>query len=130
VYQGKALRGTSQIWISEPAYAIDNYIKAGFALFPCWPNGVPSVVGWRETVCEPDLNAEELGEVYDLNLPSNILVIDVDPRRYERDVDGNLLDELRKLCAELDLPKLDTFIVATGGGGYHIYTLPESTYRT
>lgn len=110
--------------------AIDNYIKAGFALFPCYPNGVPkeSEDGWRATVCDQDLNPEDLGEVYGLNLSSDILVLDVDPRRYERDEDGNLIDEFRKLCAELKLPKLETFIVATGGGGYHVYFTKPSGY--
>ena len=97
------------------ARSVEDYTAAGFTLFPLQTGSKKPVKGWQATKYDPELSAEELPEAFGVLLAETVLVLDVDPRRY---VDG--VDQLEELVDLIGCP-LDTFIVRTGGGGFHLY---------
>jgi predicted P-loop ATPase len=94
---------------------IRKYVHGGFTLLPL--NGkIPAAKAWSEADFEL-FEPEDLPRNYGVALPDSIVVIDVDPRNF---VDGVNSFSLLKAYAGWSGPP-DTFIVATGGGGFHIY---------
>lgn len=100
------------------------YIDAGMMLFPCYQyTKNPARKGFLETPFDPEF--EPADQNYGVLLRNRYLVIDCDPRHYEKDD-----KPLTRLLTELELP-LDifkqTFTVRTPSGGYHIYfTKPDN----
>lgn len=103
---------------------INAYTGAGLPLFACSSNFAdatqgkkPAVAQWQETVLNPLLDPSELPAVYGVNLPADIVVLDVDPRRFA----DSMVNELSLLWQELELASPETAIVRTGGDGFHLY---------
>ncbi len=94
---------------------MQDYKDAEFALFKMLggEKGSPPK-RWQLTTPGADVDgAQAVG----VNLNSDDLVLDVDPRRY---AEGE--NQLEQLWNKLQLPKpLDTYIVGTPSGGLHIY---------
>lgn len=107
-------------WQEYSDYCINEYIAAGFYLFPCDMEKRPLYKGWQDVPYEPLLTSQDLlvvGGCYGIALKSDDLVLDVDPRRYK---DG--INQLQEFCKLLDLKDLGkTFTVRTARGGFHIY---------
>lgn len=106
----------STAWSEFRRDCIKKYLAAGYALFPCNPDKTPRRRGWQHTPFNPALDPDSLGDAYGVVLTDADVVLDVDPRRYK---DGE--NQLVSLWQQLNLPKADTFIVRTAGGGFHIY---------
>lgn len=109
---------------------IEEYSKAGFALFRCggwkldsktkervYDYRMPKTKGW------PDIQHTKAPNLpdpcYGVSLKDDDLVLDVDIRRYVDGVDQR--KELWKLLGLDSLKELKTLVVRTGGGGLHIY---------
>lgn len=95
---------------------VEDYIACGFSLTPL--NGkVPIRRGWQNTVFNPSLTLNELGNGnFGVVLKEDDLVIDVDPRNFK-----NGISSITKLMLEAGIEHFNTFTVRTGGGGLHIY---------
>jgi len=94
---------------------IEGFKETGIQCTPL--NGkVPIYKNWVEK--ETPEYTEFIGHNYGVVLTHNMLVIDFDPRR---DTEGNELDSFLKDSGFEKLEDLKTFIVISGGGGYHIY---------
>ncbi len=87
---------------------------------PCkTPGKVPLNKRWGETRLNQYAEAELSRGNYGIVLQAGQLVIDVDPRNFTA---GD--KPLSRLAAAIG-GKLDTFVVKTGGGGYHLFlTIP------
>lgn len=97
------------------AACVEMYQSSGFTLMPTNRAKKPKSIGWQSI--KPDVfNADNIGEFYAVVLPADVVVLDVDPRRYK---DGE--NDLLTLWAKLELGRQETFIVRTGSGGFHIY---------
>lgn len=100
---------------------VKQYTEAGYTLFPLQTTGedpkAPKNKHWRETAYNPDLERKDLPGAFGVLLKPDDLVIDVDPRRFEHPED----DQLAELWRKLGLGAIDTFIVNTASGGYHVY---------
>jgi predicted P-loop ATPase len=116
--------------ITAKEEAVNGYIAAGFTLFPCGdgPELKDPKYGtmWTEAEYDPMLTAEDLPGTYGLKLPPDVLVIDWDPRNETPDNK----DQLKRFWAQYGVATpLDTFTVATGGGGCHVhFKKPEEVY--
>lgn len=104
--------------------AFCKYIDAGMMLFPCFKyTKNPAKKGFLEIPFDPDF--EPADQNYGVLLKNRYLVIDCDPRHYEKDD-----KPLTRLLTELELPTdifKQTFTVQTPSGGYHIYfSKPEA----
>lgn len=99
--------------------AVLQYCVSGYALFACKSAGTeheyksPALTGWKETPFNPFVSAADLPVCFGVVLKDDDLVLDFDPRRGE--------DQLAQLFEALQLPRTETFIVKTGGGGLHLY---------
>lgn len=93
--------------------------RAGFTLFalggtPENDYKDPAAGGWQNTVYDPALVASRLPDIYGVLLTADILVVDFDPKRGAT--------ALQDLWDYLGIPRpVDTYIVATGSGGLHMY---------
>ncbi len=98
--------------------AIQMFVKAGFALMPL--NGkIPVIKDWPNVVKHGDYGVKELAHGnYGVVLPETVIVVDIDPRWFEK---GD--KPMTRLCADLGITKeqLNTLIVQTGGKGLHYY---------
>ena len=95
-----------------------SYIDAGMTLFPCSGfTKIPARKGFLEYSFDPEFVPEDRN--YGVLLKNRHLVIDCDPRSYEKED-----KPLTRLLNELELPSdifKNTFTVRTPGQGYHIY---------
>jgi len=107
---------------------IDFYEKHGFKLFPCSISKAPAVpkkTDWRDSInhlsIEQSLQRMESGNFVGAWLPKDFVVIDIDVNH--RDGQGNLkpdgMEEFLQIASEEFL--LNTLVVKTGSGGYHLY---------
>jgi len=106
----------------DKAEAIKAYVEAGYILTPL--NGkIPTKKEWQKTKYEV-FDPSHFPGNYGVVLQKGDLVIDLDPRNYEKGA-----PPWTKLLKELGLdPEIHrrTFFVQTGGGGAHIYfKIPE-----
>ena len=94
------------------------YIDAGMMLFPCVGySKIPAKKGFLEIPFDPEFNPEDHN--YGVLLRNRYLVIDCDPRNYEK---GD--KPLTRLLTELEIdPAIfkQTFTVKTPNAGFHIY---------
>ena len=107
--------------------SLEIYDAAGFKFFKCRNDKAPAVEkgqDWRsEEVRLPLERAEELQEIGTMIgawVPDDVIVIDLD--RHPGKPDG--LEEFKRLKANLGINynmMEDTFVVRTGGGGYHVF---------
>lgn len=96
---------------ADRASCIDAYIEANAVLFPLSNNRTPQEVGWQFVTETPD----PLPECYGYLIPTNVFVIDYDPR-LETTSNTN---QLARFSAEVSTP--ETFTVETPRGGVHLY---------
>lgn len=100
---------------------VKQYTEAGFTLFPLQTTGddpkAPKDKRWRETPYNPDVEKKDLPGAFGVLLQPDDLVIDVDCRRFSEPG----IDQLAELWQELGLKAVDTLIVNTASGGYHVY---------
>lgn len=104
--------------MTERTDYVAQYSLAGYSIFPL--NGkTPTVKEWQKTPPNTNLNQSKMTRNYGVVLPDEILVIDVDVKN------GALGKEsFVKLTADLNLKtgwEMETYVVKTGTGGYHIY---------
>lgn len=101
---------------------INNLVDAGFPLIALEGNTKkPLHTGWRKTIPDPTLSAEDFPNNYGVVAKDNFLVIDVDSRNFK---DG--IDSLAKLLADIGFEELNTYTIKTGGnsatgGEFHFY---------
>ena len=99
---------------------IKQYIAAGYTLFPLVKNKkIPAVKAWQH-VKIGEFTADYLSQSnYGVALKGSDFVIDYDPRNA---LPGATTPPLHQLQSDLvfEIP-VNTFTVATGGGGLHIY---------
>lgn len=86
------------------------YADLDFALFPCKPNRTPRYTGWQDVL---ETDTDNLGEVFAINIPSDVFVIDFDPR--------NGADHWEEWTASLENNLPITMKVMTPRGGFHLY---------
>jgi hypothetical protein len=113
------LREYRKFWINE-------YLAAGFALFPCrgadncadpkdWKK--PLLPGWQATKYDLMLEPETLPAVFGVLLDATHMVLDYDLKR-----DTYKGKQLKELLEQVNLPSpLQTFIVQSANGGRHLY---------
>jgi hypothetical protein len=94
------------------------YTQAGYTLFACRSTGAkakaPVHDDWQHTPYNADLTEADLPDFYGVKLNDDDLVLDFDPRRGET--------QLKDLWEALGLEHpINTFIVKTMNGGYHVY---------
>ena len=97
---------------------IKQYVDAGFRLTPLFKKK-PSKLNWTKTRYNPNLTSAQLPGNYGVVLDDCHLVVDVDPRRFNK---GD--NPLIRLCDDFGIPRRpDTFTVQTGGEipGLHLY---------
>jgi hypothetical protein len=93
---------------------IEQYLIAGYALFPVSQLKIPLIEEWPALKPNTLINPHSLGVAYGVVLTATDCVIDFDPRR------GNQqLTQLIQLL-KLDTP-IKTFTVRTVSGGIHMY---------
>lgn len=117
------------------ANSVKEYAANGFALTPCRADKSPKNERWQMTLPEPGVTIESLGNppMWGVPLQDDDLVLDVDPRRYAKDETGQIINQLSLLWGQLVLPglaELGTFVVETGGKGYHIYFKKPPGFKT
>ena len=97
---------------------IKEYAFAEFRLFPLSKDRIPLDPGWQQTPVNPNIDPSVLPQCYGIALTEADFIIDCDPRRF---APGE--NEFQKLCEKIgvDLYNIDTFIVKTGSGGFHMY---------
>ena len=102
---------------------IEQYKQHGFPLFPLVAGKkVPLWAGWPDRA-SASIALVDLPGNYGIALRSADLVIDADPRHFPKGV-----NVLKQLLDAFFGKAPDTFIVRTGGGGFHIYlSKPENT---
>ena len=112
----------SQGTVTPKLSAIRAYASAGFGIFPLHGK-IPKVKGWQHTkpgdYSEGELAASNCG----VNIPSHVVVVDVDPRNFKGDDKPHI--RLSKIAGGLS-----SFTVASGrqDGGLHIYyKVPDGT---
>jgi predicted P-loop ATPase len=97
---------------------VQQYAQAGFTLFSL--NGkIPLAKEWQNTPYDTNITRESLQGNYGVLMGQDNLVIDVDVKKGKPGIDS-----VKKLTQDAGLPpewELETFIVETGTGGYHIY---------
>jgi Virulence-associated protein E/Bifunctional DNA primase/polymerase, N-terminal len=80
----------------------------------------PMAEEWQLQAFDPAAKPEDFPHNYGVSVRDGLMVIDVDPRAFG---DGDPLARIREVVGK----PLDTFVVQTGGGGWHIYLdLPAS----
>lgn len=109
----------SIIYSKSSEYLIEcykSYIQNNYILQPLKPiSHTPKYKRWQDSIKSAEL--DELGSAAAVVLQNDDLVIDADPRRY---VNG--VNSLNRLWKDLQLPNpINTFIVKTGRGGFHLY---------
>lgn len=92
---------------------IQHYLDLGFTLFPLNGKVPPKGCHWRQMTFDPFI---EFDGNFGVQLPSDILVIDADPRNFE-----NNISSLALLEQELGFALPKTLTVMTGSGGTHLY---------
>ena len=97
---------------------INAYTRNKYCLFRCLQTGKgpKPPKNWQNTLYDPLLLSKDLGDTYGVCLQKDDLILDVDPRRYK-----NGVNELDALWKTLKLKDSFTFVVHTGGGGFHLY---------
>ncbi len=144
---------------AERHRAIEAYLDAGYALFPC--EGKKPVAGSKgaSTTFDPTLEPSDFDGDYGVVLKPDDLVIDVDPRAFARRRGGRIerrdgeafsgpwkkckseavlqLKEgehdnpLPRFLSDIGCPDgLDTYTVVTGRGGYHIHLKTQVAQKT
>jgi predicted P-loop ATPase len=100
---------------SDRVHYAANYIKAGYALTPL--NGKrPILEGWPNTKPDKKQDPNKYKNCnYGVVLQDDDLVIDIDPRHFEK---GD--NALERFVKNLGI-RLLSFTVQTGGGGIHVY---------
>ena len=107
-----------QILLKDNTPAIQFYIDAGFALFPLVGKIPPKGIRWSATVYNPLATTDDFPSGnFGVKLGEDDLVLDIDPRAFQQAINPVPAFE-RAINFRL---KDSTFIVRTGGGGYHIY---------
>lgn len=99
--------------VSNKSEAVQWYIEHGFTLFPLIGKIPPKGFFWRNAKYDPF--AEFVGN-FGVQLQAEDLVIDVDPRNFQENV--NSLALLENALGE---PIAPTLTVLTGSGGQHLY---------
>lgn len=99
--------------------SIQQYIKAGFAVTPLCGKK-PVLSDWVNTPWEMAVDVNQFQDNFGVVLREEDCIIDVDPRNFPR---CTKFSPIRRLFddAGLDHKYTNTFVVRTGGGGYHIY---------
>ena len=118
--------------VAEKSKWVLDLVSAGFCLIPLMPNSkAPYDMDWPHTAYDPMLTAEDLPGNYGVILREDIVVVDVDPRNFK---EGE--DSLKHLLGVHGIENFgETYHIATGGGGLHIYLtkpadLPLKTKHT
>jgi hypothetical protein len=108
-------------YMSKIAEAARRYTENGAAVYPARPDKTALIRGWngRAAARDPERAAAYFTEFPDAQLglacgPSNLVVIDVDPRN-----GGDA--SFRRLCAEIGLEQFESCPVVSTPGGRHIY---------
>lgn len=98
---------------NSPATAVDVHLTSVFPLIP--GSKEPAIPAWQFTVS----GQYQVAGNYGIALPSEILVLDADPRNYPegRDVLGEILAKWQDI--------LPTRVVRTPSGGLHVYTTKD-----
>lgn len=92
------------------------YVEHGYTLFPL--SGKHPQKGqdeWQNLRYNPDLTPQDFPGNFGVVLQADDLVIDVDPRHFKPKE-----NPIKKLSKDLNI-ELNSCIIQTGGGGYHIY---------
>ena len=97
--------------------AVEWYIANGYILFPLIGKIPPKGFRWSKAEYDPLTSAEDFPGNYGIRLMPDDLVIDIDPRHFEKDI--NPLEAFQ--TAINYRLKAVTFTVKTGGGGIHLY---------
>jgi predicted P-loop ATPase len=105
---------------------MSDYISAGYILTPL-SGKVAKRRNWQKSLYELDFERRDYPENFGVVLQPTDLVIDCDPRAYEKD-DDPLARFLDKIGQKDLLSK--TFTVKTGGGGWHIYLKKPKDFLT
>lgn len=100
----------------DKADVIADFVSSGFTLIPL-SGKIPLNKEWQQTEYNMFDSAENYPGNYGVKLSADILVIDYD-RRNDKTQGKQAIKNLQKY---LDGVVFDTFTVATGGGGLHIY---------
>lgn len=96
--------------------AITDFIAAGFTLIPL-AGKIPASKQWQKSEYDMFATPSDFPGNYGVKLDADTLVVDYDPRRDT--TEGK--SAIKNLQAYLEGFVFDTFTVATGGGGLHIY---------
>lgn len=94
---------------------ITKFVNCAFVLVRC-TGKMPIEKGWVNAQYDPFLTPEDFPDNYGIVLQDDDLVVDADPRNYKGGV--NSLDKLAKTVG---YNFQDTFVVRTGGDGFHVY---------
>jgi len=89
-------------------------VEAGYTLIPL-KGKVPFQKNWPNAPFNPNLTKDSFPDNYGVVLQADDLIVDIDPRNFKN---GN--NSLDKLLTDINWT-VNSFIVKTGGGGYHIY---------
>lgn len=92
----------------------------GFATFPTRGKIPHKDCAWKEIEPSPFLDESAYRDQYAVRLRPTDLIIDIDPRNFPKGSTRNVWKEL-KAKYKLDGIETRTFVVQTGGGGYHIW---------
>jgi len=95
---------------------INRYLKAGFLLIPINRKKVPCLKGWQNTSLGKYIKESDFPENIGVVLQGDDLVIDVDPRNFEKDD-----NPFKRLKEDMGCDFKDTLVVETGSGGLHLY---------
>lgn len=93
---------------------------AGYVLIPLRPESkIPAIENWPSTTYKTFPFRTLLNKNYGVSLQEDDLVVDVDPRNFEKG--DRPLKRLLEVLGTDGEALSKTFIVQTGGGGFHIY---------
>lgn len=96
---------------------LQDYVRHGYALFPL-SGKKPTVDRWQLTPYDPNLGPLDIVDNYGVVLHEDDLVIDYDPRNDT--LPGGVLSHFYNATG-FNLLHSGSFLVQTGGGGYHVY---------
>lgn len=107
-------------------HAIEIYIAAGYHLTPL-KGKVPTAAAWPKTPFNPFAKPDDFPTGnFGVVLQDDDLVIDVDPRNFQKGVDS--METLSKYVP--GIVAWDTPTIKTGSGGLHIYLKKPANYPT
>ncbi len=144
----------------KKAACIEAYVAAGFPLFECiGKEPAPGTKGSR-TKYNPELTPEDFPGNYGVAIPPDVLVIDADPRMYPMRRNGSIVrkdgkrykrafkiwddcqavkhlregefdNSLDRFLNDMGYGEnVETYIVKSGNGGYHVHLKLQVTART